>query len=59
MINKEVNMRTTLTIPKELKYNLEVLAKEDHRSVNNMIVTILNNYVKENISKIKDYNKNF
>lgn len=59
MINKEFNMRTTLTIPKELKLQLEILAKEDNRSVNNLIVTILDNYVKKNISKIKDSNKNF
>lgn len=57
MINKDVNMRTTLTIPKELKSHLEVLAKEDHRSVNNLIVTILDDYVKENMPKIRNYNK--
>ena len=57
MINKDINMRTTLTIPKELKSHLEVLAKEDNRSVNNLIVTILDDYVKENMPKIRNYNK--
>ncbi len=56
MINKDVNIRTTLTIPKDLKSNLEILAKEDHRSVNNLIITILDSYVKEKIYDYK-YNK--
>lgn len=53
MINNEVNMRTTLTIPKNLKSKLEILAKEDHRSVNNLIINILDNYVKEKIYNCK------
>ena len=46
MINKEINMRTTLTIPKNLKSQLETLAKEDNRSVNNFIITVLDKHVK-------------
>lgn len=45
MINKDVNMRTSLTIPKELKGKLEILAKEERRSVNNLIVNALYTYV--------------
>ena len=32
MINKDVNVRTSLTLPKDLKYKLEVLAKNEKRS---------------------------
>lgn len=39
------NTRTQLTISKELKSKLEKLAKEDNRSFNNLVVTILSNYV--------------
>lgn len=39
------NTRTNITIPKELKQQLEELAKEDNRSFNNLIITILKNYV--------------
>lgn len=46
MINKKVNTRTSLTIPKDLKYKLEVLAKEDNRSVNNLIVSVLDRYAR-------------
>lgn len=35
------NTRTLITIPKELKSKLEELAKEDNRSFNNLVVTIL------------------
>lgn len=49
MINKEINMRTTLTIPKSLKSKLEVLAKNENRSVNNLIVTVLYKYVNEEL----------
>lgn len=60
MINKEINMRTTLTIPKSLKSKLEVLAKNENRSVNNLIVTVLYKYVNEElvlINKKKHTNK--
>lgn len=49
MINKEINMRTTLTIPKSLKSQLELLAKNENRSVNNLIVTVLYKYVNEEL----------
>lgn len=49
MINKEINMRTTLTIPKSLKSKLELLAKNENRSVNNLIVTVLYKYVNDEL----------
>ena len=48
MINKEINTRTTITISKDLKSKIETLAKNDNRSMNNMIITILDSYIKEN-----------
>ncbi|NFH40810.1 ribbon-helix-helix domain-containing protein [Clostridium sporogenes] len=39
------NTRTLITIPKELKKQLEQLAKDDHRSFNNLVVKILKSYV--------------
>ena len=38
--------RTMLTIEKELKAKLENIAKKQNRSLNNLIVTILKDYVK-------------
>ena len=38
------NIRTQLTISKELKAKLEILAKQDNRSLNNLIITVLNEY---------------
>ena len=35
------NTRTLITIPKELKTELEQIAKEQNRSFNNLIITIL------------------
>lgn len=52
MINKEVNVRTTLTIPKDLKTQLEIIAKDDRRSVNNLIVNALYNYVDTELSSM-------
>lgn len=49
MINKEINMRTTLTIPKSLKSKLELLAKNENRSVNNLIITVLYKYVNDEL----------
>jgi len=43
----EDNTRYPLTISKELKGKLEVIAVEDGRTLNNMIIKILNTYVKE------------
>lgn len=35
------NARTNITIPKDLKGQLEELAKEQNRSFNNLVITIL------------------
>lgn len=48
MINKDVNTRTSLTLPKDLKSKLEVLAEKERRSVNNLIVNALYSYVDDN-----------
>lgn len=40
--------RTNLTISKELKKELEQIAKEQNRSFNNLIITILEGYIKQN-----------
>lgn len=39
------NTRTLITIPKELKKQLEELAKKDNRSFNNLVVKILKDYI--------------
>ena len=41
------NVRTVLTISKELKSKLEVIAKQENRSLNNLIITILKNFIDE------------
>lgn len=38
------NTRMSLTIPKELKASLEKIAKEQNRSLNNLIITLLKDY---------------
>lgn len=38
--------RTILTIEKELKQKLELIAKNQERSFNNLIIKILKDYVK-------------
>lgn len=52
MINKDVNMRTSLTIPKELKGKLEILAKHEKRSINNLIVYALDKYVEDELNSL-------
>lgn len=47
------NTRTNITISKELKLKIEQLAKEDNRSFNNYIITILKEHVE---SKYKQNN---
>lgn len=37
-------VRTNITIEKELKAELEKLAKEENRSFNNLVITILKDY---------------
>ncbi len=54
MINKEVNVRTSLTIPKNLKSKLEILAKDDHISVNNLIIKALDKYVKDEFDNMNN-----
>lgn len=44
------NTRTNITISKELKSQLEHLAKEDNRSFNNYVITVLKEHV-ENLKK--------
>lgn len=44
-INTEINTRTNVTISKELKKQLEDIAKEQNRSFNNLVVTILKDFV--------------
>ena len=39
------NTRMMLTIPKDLKIKLEQIAKEQNRSVNNLILTIIKNCI--------------
>lgn len=39
------NTRTQLTISKELKQQLEKMAKEQNRSFNNLVITILKSYI--------------
>lgn len=40
-----LNTRTNLTISKELKKKLEDIAKEQNRSFNNLVITILKDFV--------------
>ena len=42
--------RTNITISKELKAQLEELAKQDNRSFNNYVITVLKEHV-ENLNK--------
>ena len=45
MTISKYNTRTQLTISKELKKQLENIAKEQNRSFNNLVITILKNYL--------------
>jgi len=44
----ENKIRMSLVIPKDLKAQLEQIAKDENRSVNNLIITILQNAVNNN-----------
>ena len=44
------NTRTNITISKELKSQLEELAKKDNRSFNNYLITVLKEHV-DNLNK--------
>lgn len=39
------NTRTNITISKELKQKLEAIAKDQNRSFNNLVITILKEFV--------------
>lgn len=41
----DLNTRTNLTISKELKKQLEDIAKDQNRSFNNLIITILKDFL--------------
>ena len=43
--------RTQLTIEKDLKSQLEIIAKEENRSFNNLIISILKDYIKNKNNK--------
>ena len=45
MTISKYNTRTQLTISKELKQQLENIVKEQNRSFNNFVITILQNYI--------------
>ena len=42
------NTRMILTIPKDLKAKLELIATEQNRSFNNLIITVLKEFVAKN-----------
>lgn len=44
----EKNTRTNITIPKILKQDLEVIAQEQNRSFNNLVITVLQEYASKN-----------
>lgn len=41
----DTNTRTNITIPKDLKAKLELIATEQNRSFNNLVITILKEFV--------------
>ena len=41
----ESNTRTMITLPKELKKELDERAKSENRSFNNLVVTVLKEYI--------------
>lgn len=43
-VSKE-NTRTNITIPKEMKAELTEIAKNENRSFNNLVITILKEYL--------------
>ena len=44
----DTNTRTNITIPKDLKAKLELIATEQNRSFNNLIITVLKGFVAKN-----------
>ena len=41
----DLNTRTNITIPKDLKKDLEIVAKEQNRSFNNLVITVLKDFM--------------
>lgn len=50
-ISKE-NTRTLITMSKKLKKDLEDLATKDNRTFNNLVITILKEYIEKEKAKI-------
>ncbi|MEG0051278.1 MAG: hypothetical protein RR712_03785 [Terrisporobacter sp.] len=48
------NNNISSNLPKELKIQLDILATENHTTVDNLIINILNNYVKNEFSDSDD-----
>ena len=46
----ENNTRLCVTMPKELKTSLKMIAEDRNRSLNNLIVTVLKDYVEQSDS---------
>ena len=46
-IYTKINTRLNLTIPRDLKKELEELARLQNRSTTNLIITILKDYIEE------------
>ena len=44
----DINTRTNITIPKDLKAKLELIATKQNRSFNNLVITILKEFVAKN-----------
>ena len=44
----DTNTRTNITIPKDLKAKLELIATEQNRSFNNLVITVLKEFVTKN-----------
>lgn len=47
MSTEKKTTRTNITIEIELKKQLEIIAKEQNRSFNNLIITVLKDYLKK------------
>lgn len=41
----ETNTRTNITIPKDMKEELTNIAKSENRSFNNLVITVLKEYL--------------
>lgn len=43
----ESNTRTNITIPKDLKAKLQRIALKENRSFNNLVITVLKDYIEK------------